>query len=396
MLFKCLLEKAQPTMLFKCLLEKAQPSHRQRQRQRQRRRHPICTQIFLVILLISFSSFYKENGRYIFLLPTVTAVVAWIPSRPVLLLSQHSCAMTVRGGEESEEKDQNQQHDLEENKEKEKIRKKMKYLSAPFRMNEVVQEEASNQQADDDNDNDDNYDNDNYDDADETHNDQDTKAARGILTGGAAALVTTTPSNRKQQIIAPLDTNRVAPLSSSESDEAIIDNEKTEQKEPTTSPRNMTDVAKLWWVNVWTHQLSDIVVEEEMEEEAEDLSTSENEQESTLDMTDIHQHDFLSDDEESSLDYVPVDESGDTIEGNELSSKIEATQIEEVSTASKTDESSPTPSTEVVTMDVSPYVSSGLVGKAAHFRCGSTNYKLGRKVSTHIIPAILFRVVGFS
>jgi len=103
---------------------------------------------------------------------------------------------------------------------------------------------------------------------------------RGTLVGGAVAVATQKGKNRDKRLIgAPasvgVDTSRVAPLSlrlleenaasDSEEDEeeelvdAVVDAEKGLNSLQDKVPQdNMTHVAKLWWVNLWTQQLSEI------------------------------------------------------------------------------------------------------------------------------------------
>jgi hypothetical protein len=118
-------------------------------------------------------------------------------------------------------------------------------LSAPFRMNAVVQEEAACVEEG----------------ATSTsgENESETKQiTRGVLVGGAATMVKDKPVSSSR--LGPLDISRASPLSSrlieEEPSEAIQD--RATGDTTAAAPNNITDVAKLWWVNVWTQQLADL------------------------------------------------------------------------------------------------------------------------------------------
>lgn len=105
-----------------------------------------------------------------------------------------------------------------------------------------------------------------------------TSSTRSIV-GGAATAVAKDPIPLEGAPIAGVDTNRVAPLSLrllQESGEQEDEDPPNGKDATLESDDTKSQVAKLWWVNVWTQQLSDVnklEVNEDGESEEEATST---------------------------------------------------------------------------------------------------------------------------
>ena len=291
---------------------------------------------------------------YKFVLPFVVVFVCFWPKssdgavfvdpKSSRLGRSYWSAILLRGGDEDDV-------DVKTKANDEGKGKKQPLLAAPFRMNDLVKEEAlivdqPITTTDDD----------------ESSEEEDhaTSKAPGLLVGGA--LVKTEPAKDS------MGTSDVAPMSSRQ---LLEDPETANQKDnatPVSSSRNdVTDVAKLWWVNVWTQQLSDLEEESKPTRNATDLEENEFTEDQGVDTEESEGQSF----EENVEEISSVDPRDEKI-GDEFFSEVEDSVDVEVEdsakifdeTESPVDKSKAPVEPEIA---VNPFVSSGLVGSVFLF-----------------------------
>jgi hypothetical protein len=211
--------------------------------------------------------------------------------------------------------------------------KKISVLSSPFRMNEAVKEQASSSGM--------------------ATTASSTSSSSSVLYGGA--IVKTNPEKVPHK---PLDTSRVAPFSSRLITETL---EETTEETEEPSQKQMTDVAKLWWVNVWTQQLEEAVEDEDDDDDdQEELSAAEESELSQKEESDVD-----SEMEDTILKIAIDDETKTDVVQAEDTFEQELKVIEQ-DTAS---DSSTLPEEESFfeSVVVPNYVSSGLVRSLTYY-----------------------------
>ena len=285
--------------------------------------------------------------------------------------------------------DDEQNEDLQ-TQQRESKHNPMASFAAPFRMNEATKEEAlkSSTSSSTSSDSSSSDGEDEQSDENETKNNKKNLSGTSVGTSGATMVKAKPP--RRNKVMSALDTSRVAPLSSrlmdensangdvpleededtelspdeEESDDMEETEEDMEKSSESSSSREMTEMAKLWWVNVRQIYLSEIDGDED-DVESDEFIVSNETSSSTEENRRSERNETTTDDESASSSSVEQDKATEMDGSLGESNALEEANVEILESANPED--SPVPPDSVLEesntgfAESHPYVSSGVV-----------------------------------